>query len=330
MSQIITNFSTNSSTDFFEGIFENRWSKVVFIAFAILIIPIVLSLNYSIIWYEKYGQDLKRTIVNRIFSSICWTVIEFTLLVSILDLARYFFFGPLPKLFCWSQVIVKSGIILKLMLLQTGLIISRYVCIFWLKNPAAFHDDFWSFFINIWVALAGYIFQFVSVFALNQYSLMYYICIGQNPKSGPYIPFTHNYIFYGICTIIITIHIILSVKIFCYKNKMKLEVATNQSCTQKLMLLKTLEKQTLSDFTTITFSIVAVGALTMLVLRLFQVEPQELNNFPNYLIVYWIQLANAPVFIILLLTMCYARNQQMRKIMIREIKDFLRLPSTHD
>jgi hypothetical protein len=39
----------------------------------------------------------------------------------------------------------------------------RYLLIFKLKNPAAFNDDFWAFFINIWITGANPIKHFTAV-----------------------------------------------------------------------------------------------------------------------------------------------------------------------
>jgi hypothetical protein len=97
------NFTSNNLTictdDFFNGAFENRPSKIVFMTFTIVTLPFVLLLVYSIIWYERFGLDIKRTIVNKLSSSFCWVAIQFILLVNIPDLGRYFF-GPYSEHFC--------------------------------------------------------------------------------------------------------------------------------------------------------------------------------------------------------------------------------------
>jgi len=98
------NFTSNNLTrsctdDFFCGVFENRPSKIVFMTFTIVTIPFVLLLLYSIVWYERFGLDVKRTIVNKLTSSFCWVGMQFILLVNIPDLGRYFF-GPYSENFC--------------------------------------------------------------------------------------------------------------------------------------------------------------------------------------------------------------------------------------
>jgi hypothetical protein len=97
--QNFTNSLSNSSGDFFAGVFENRPSKIIFMTFTFVAIPVVLLLLYSIIWYERFGLDAKRTIVNKLTSSFCWTGIQFVILVNIPDLGRYIF-GPYSTNFC--------------------------------------------------------------------------------------------------------------------------------------------------------------------------------------------------------------------------------------
>ena len=98
-SQNLTNSLSNSTEDFFSGVFENRPSKIIFMTFTIVAIPAVLLLLYSIIWYERFGLDVKRTIVNKLTSSFCWIAIQFVIFVNIPDLGRYLF-GHYSEKFC--------------------------------------------------------------------------------------------------------------------------------------------------------------------------------------------------------------------------------------
>ena len=108
MLKIVENFSNSSlecfnqpnNKDFFCGLSENHLSKILAIVFAIVSSPFIILGFYSLIWYERYGQDSKRTIINKLFSSACWVGIEFIILVIIPDTVRYTL-GPFPPLICW-------------------------------------------------------------------------------------------------------------------------------------------------------------------------------------------------------------------------------------
>ncbi len=39
---------------------------------------------------------------------------------------------------------MKNVVSVQLMLFLDCIVFARYVYIFWLKNPAGFHDDFWN------------------------------------------------------------------------------------------------------------------------------------------------------------------------------------------
>ena len=67
--------------------------------------------------------------------------------------------GPLPQWVCLVQAIVKSTTSSDFLLFYDAIIVVRFVYIFVLKNPAAFADDFWCFFINVAVKSFSVIFQ---------------------------------------------------------------------------------------------------------------------------------------------------------------------------
>lgn len=51
-------------------------------------------LAHGIIWYERYGSDKKRTLINKLFADICYTMLAI-LVICLLDNLR-FITGPLP------------------------------------------------------------------------------------------------------------------------------------------------------------------------------------------------------------------------------------------
>ena len=51
--------------DYFAGLFEDRPSKIFAIVFSSLIGIVISFLIYGIIWYERFGSDNKRTLINR-------------------------------------------------------------------------------------------------------------------------------------------------------------------------------------------------------------------------------------------------------------------------
>ena len=72
----MNNYSRGSNStkdyDFFEWLFECRASLLFFVILAYVGIPVAILLLYSIIWFEHFGSDLKRTIINRMVTHVCW------------------------------------------------------------------------------------------------------------------------------------------------------------------------------------------------------------------------------------------------------------------
>jgi hypothetical protein len=143
------NFSLIISEDHFVRVFtENPVTKNLFISFAVLT-SVLGSLGlYSIIWFERFEFDHKRTILSMLSTLTCWSVMEFLLFVESIEILR-FIVGPLPGHLCFAQQVFRSRILNDIILQYDANIICRYLCIFVLKNPAGLSDEFWTFLICI-------------------------------------------------------------------------------------------------------------------------------------------------------------------------------------
>jgi len=75
-----------------------------------------------------------------------------------------YMFGPLSPTICFIELVLKNSIVTQMMFFLDGIIIARYLFIFWLKNPAAFNDEFWDQFVTIWIVSFANISQFIFVF----------------------------------------------------------------------------------------------------------------------------------------------------------------------
>jgi len=68
--------------------------------------------------------------------------------IGLLDIFCYSA-GPLPQMMCQFQLFLRSIIKAMIVLFYDAITLSKYIFIFWLKNPTAVKDNFWSLFINI-------------------------------------------------------------------------------------------------------------------------------------------------------------------------------------
>ena len=60
-------------------------------------------------------------------------------------------YGPLSTGFCFFSTIIRAACIMEMFLFYNCIAMTRCIYIFYLKNPAAFNDDFWYRFLSIWI-----------------------------------------------------------------------------------------------------------------------------------------------------------------------------------
>lgn len=138
----------NSTIDYYPALIENNKSRIICLSTCIFTVIIGFPFLWSIIWFEKYGVDKTRTIINMLVSRIALNLMNFLTLDQIPEIVRYII-GPLPDFVCLCQVIFRDSFTLIALPHIDAIVIIRYLFIFWLKNPTAFHHEFWLTLISI-------------------------------------------------------------------------------------------------------------------------------------------------------------------------------------
>ena len=97
--------------------FHSRdFSKISVILISLLVIVLTSLLLYGIIWYERFGADLKRILTNKLVSLICWNGILGISTTFVTDTTIYLF-APLPKSFCLTAGFIKYSKLQNIILL---------------------------------------------------------------------------------------------------------------------------------------------------------------------------------------------------------------------
>ena len=148
----VKNNSYESNEIFFKELDEPRLSKTIFITISVILSVLCILGYFGIVWFERFGSDLKRIAINRIMSSLSWTVIVWYIAAQPLDICLYFY-RPLPELFCFGLSLLKHALIVQCILFYDSIIIVRFVLIFCLKAPQNFKDDFWYCYINFGIII---------------------------------------------------------------------------------------------------------------------------------------------------------------------------------
>ena len=63
--------------DFFSFLMDRSPLKIIGLAFSFVHAFVCPIFFLGIIWFERFGYDKKRNLINMMVSAICWTVIEF-------------------------------------------------------------------------------------------------------------------------------------------------------------------------------------------------------------------------------------------------------------
>jgi hypothetical protein len=169
--------------DYFAGVFEKRLFTKISLSVSLIITAILVVLLLGIILFDQIRSDLKRIIITRLFCSGCWFSIGYLFLVQLVDIFRYIY-GPLPEFVCFYHHVIKNAMSQQLLIILNLVVIFRYVFIFWLKNPAAFQDEFWHLFLVIWMSGFSLVSQWVFAYFPGTQSLNYYVCLGIYPTES--------------------------------------------------------------------------------------------------------------------------------------------------
>ena len=127
---------------------STKWVLLIGIQVSLINVVFLTPLFYAIIWYERYGSDHHRTLLNQLVSTSCWHAACYNLIGQTSEMALSMF-GPFPLWFCHSQILFKNISNCQQINLLLAMIITKYLSIFVLKNPTGINCEFWNLFITL-------------------------------------------------------------------------------------------------------------------------------------------------------------------------------------
>jgi hypothetical protein len=310
--------------DFFYGISEKKTSKIVGIIFSITSAPIIALLLYSIIWYEKYGLDKKRTLLNKLVSSICWTAIAGNTFVQIPRLVRSVT-CPFPELACFFGEMLRRQILTQYFLFLDGIMITRYVYIFWLKNPTAFHDDFWWVVINIWVVGFSFIFEFVRAILPGRQPIWFYACAGTDPTIGLNLHASFGG-FLEVFSLFVHGFVYLKISILKWQEK-KSQGPQTYDTFLKSMTLSEVQNESLSTIGRNVCQMLVISSVFVngVIVNRMSSDSESFNQFPGYLFLHYTFLVYPGMSTLLLALVYLLQHQPLKKTVKQEMKRILNI-----
>jgi hypothetical protein len=295
--------------DFFKGLFENRPTKIISALFSALFAIIILPLLYTIVWFEKNGSNQKRTLLDKLVSTVCWTCIGWYLIIQNIDLIRYFS-GPLSDGLCIFQLYFKNAIFCQFIFIFAAIAVARYVFIFHLKNPAAFNDDFWSWFINIWTIFSSVFLQIFMALLPGRRTLYFYICSGRNPSLDQNIPLKNFTYIIVLFLIIVILYIFIGVRIYLYK----------RGCAEIEAKEKNM-KENLADFAANAAIVLMVLINVLLSYKINTIEIKDFNCYPNYLYEYFYRMISPNIFVFIVVLLHFFRHPKLTSVLRTKLSD---------
>ena len=290
--------SGRQRVDFFSGLFENRKSKIVSLLFSSLGSCVVVLLIYCVIWYNKFGSDSKRTLLNRLYwSTWCWALL-WICTVQQVDILR-FIIGPMPQVVCQAKYFVKRCITLGGVLTMGFIMVSRYTFIFWLKNPAAFEDEFWSLFINCWTIVFTLISEIFLLWIPGKDNIDVYICAGTDPGENEGLPEKNIRFSVAVKALSFAIQFVLMARIQIYKLKIWRE---NRTKFLNFNWLSSVETHSAAENLVTGSPLVLMVSAFLLQYSRPKTNFSNLNDYPGCLKEYMYTLIR-PVLVCLLLAL---------------------------
>ena len=301
--------------NFFAFLMVNSPTKSIVVAGATASVTIVPFLLYSIIWYDKFGSDKRRTFLNMITSSICWLFIEYLLTIQTTEVVRYLW-GPMPEVFCFWKTLFRAAYITQIYLYSNTIAITRYLFIFWLKNPAAFPSEFWYVFFNIWIKAVSLIINFVWFMVSEKQVIGYFICCGLDPREN-FKKQQKVYKIHELIAIFITLTVLIRIKIYKMLNPDKNDPRSKMI---KYRFISDINSQTIANLST-TFVYCLLLLISMSASNFFtKLHPNDLHIYKNYMFLYY--LLSPGLFLFCYASMYYIHHKPLRATIATELKTF--------
>jgi len=104
-----SSLTANDSLDFFAVVYAKSPLTKFSIATSLVLTFLNIISGFGIIWFEHFGSDQKRTLINRLLTSVCLTGIEFYVIVLPFEIFRHLN-GPFDNVTCHFLLLFKNSL----------------------------------------------------------------------------------------------------------------------------------------------------------------------------------------------------------------------------
>lgn len=299
--------------DCFSPIYELGSFKLLFVLLMLALTLILIPVEAVIVAHEWLELDQFRGIINHLVSSLALTNIGHLILVQIPEILRYLV-GPFPDTFCFFHYVLKNTFALQQLLFIDMILVMRYLFVFHFISPALFQDEFWIFFVNVFVVTYSFFSQLLFAYMPGRQPMIYYFCSGKNPHNNFDMNTKVNVIMLTcqVLSAVLLTFIIFKIKIFKMKNPAKKLVRLTKPKVKNKAVRSLLFN---------AFIAVMIAEVTFVINKINATSPIDNTFYPNYIFVNIFQLVNPLVTIGGGTLIYFYKNTHIWAITLRELND---------
>jgi hypothetical protein len=327
MAEIISQGNLNETM--FTAVYEWSPSKIIEILLSILNTFLVTPWLMYIIWYERYGDNHRRTLINQLLASHFYYAVFYSIFGQSLDVAITAV-GPCGSLLCYLQQYIRGVVTFQLIQLFTSIFTVKYFYIFVLKNPAGVHEEFWCFFINMWSLGLSLITEFIHQFMPGRSGIKFYICTGRFDNSLTTEKVKVNYVLICYLTLAVIWYFFAAFKISKYRKYIKsittVSILIQDSKTKLALLLKDTFHASMVNLVIIASTFLIIWLNIIIRTYFSTIAPASFNESVHFQLYHFLDHGSIVLTNVCVVVIYYSRNSVMRQTILREIKDdFLQL-----
>jgi hypothetical protein len=205
---------------------ENNYPKLISLTESSLLTILCIPLFYAFVWFEQFGSDKRRTLINRLISYI-WKIVIFYLVVIRFCDAVNSILGPFSEQACFILWIIKGACTAAVLTTVNVIRLTRYIFIFQYNNPGRVDDYFWITFLSMWISGVSLISYFIWYFLPGMQPIYFYISKGDFSAAEQALPYKSRLalILLGIVSVLINVVILGRIELYKWKGKKQEQVS---------------------------------------------------------------------------------------------------------
>ena len=303
--------------------FDNIYAKDITLFIPILAslfnILFVTPIYCSIIWYERFGTDHRRSLLNQLVASTCWNGALYNLISIPLEVILSLF-GPFGDTFCSVQMVVKNAGVFHVANMIISITLTKYLSIFVLKNPLAVKSEFWCFFINLVSTFGPLLSEIVFTILPGKPPMNFYVCKGTYSTSLDLLKPKKDYPLFAAIALSFLFYIFVLVRVKVFKKN----IIEPSSVPVTPLNQVVVDCHAMANLETIGQSVFTFLPLSIAYSIINRIPLEQLASFPNYFLVHFLHHGISLLWNIVAIIIFLSKSKAMWIAIFREFSDLIK------